>query len=38
MVAMKGAYRILVGEPERRKSLGRSLKGGRIILKWILSK
>jgi hypothetical protein len=34
----KGAYRILVGKPEGRKTLGRPGVDGRIILKRILEK
>jgi hypothetical protein len=32
----RGAYRILVGRPEGRASLGRLGRNERIILKWIL--
>jgi hypothetical protein len=32
------AYRILVGEPEGRKPLGRPRLGGRTVLKWILER
>jgi hypothetical protein len=31
----EGAYKVLVGRPERKKPLGRMGVGGRIILKWI---
>jgi hypothetical protein len=30
------AYRILVGNPERKRPLGRPSVGGRIKLRWIL--
>jgi hypothetical protein len=32
----KGAYRVLVGIPERKRKLGKLGVDGRIILKWIL--
>jgi hypothetical protein len=31
-------YRVLVGNPERKRPLGRLNMGGKIILKWILEK
>jgi hypothetical protein len=31
----RNAYRILVGKPEGKRSLGRGWVGGRVILKWI---
>jgi hypothetical protein len=33
-----GAYRVLVGRPEGRRTLGRPRRRWRIILKWILKK
>jgi hypothetical protein len=36
--AKRGAYRILVGRPEGRRSLGRPRRRWRIILKWIFKK
>jgi hypothetical protein len=38
MVERRGAYRILVGRPEGRRSLGRSIRRWGIILKWIFKK
>jgi hypothetical protein len=32
----RGAFRVLVGKPERKRALGRTRIDGRIILKWIL--
>jgi hypothetical protein len=37
-VTRKGAYRVLVEEPEGKRVLGRPRLDGRIILKWIFSK
>jgi hypothetical protein len=34
----KNAYRILVGKPEGKRSLGRQDVGGWTILKWILER
>jgi hypothetical protein len=34
----RSAYRILVGKPEGKRSLGRLDVGGRIILRWILER
>jgi hypothetical protein len=31
----KGAFRVLVGKPERRRPLGDPGIDGRIILKWV---
>jgi hypothetical protein len=35
MEKRRGAYRDLVGKPERGRTLGRPSVDGRIILKWI---
>jgi hypothetical protein len=35
MVDIRGAYRVLVGKPERKRPLGRTGVNGKIILKWI---
>jgi hypothetical protein len=37
-IGEKNACRILVGEPGRKTSLGRSRVGGRIILNWDLER
>jgi hypothetical protein len=34
----RGAYRVLVGKPEGRRSVGRPGVDGRIILKWIFER
>jgi hypothetical protein len=34
----RGAYRILVGRTEGRRSIGRPDVDGRVILKWIFKK
>jgi hypothetical protein len=34
----RGVYRVLVGKPEGRRSLGRPGVDGRIILEWIFGK
>jgi hypothetical protein len=39
MGKMRGAYRVLVGKPEKRRQLEKDPRvDGRIILKWILEK
>ena len=35
MEQSRNAYRILVGKPEGKRSLGRPRRDGRLILKWI---
>jgi len=35
---MKNAYRIFVGEPDRKRPLGGSKRRWKIILEWILGK
>jgi hypothetical protein len=35
---MTNAYRILVGETEGNRSLGRQRRRGKIILEWIVGK
>jgi hypothetical protein len=34
----KGAYRVLVGKPQRKKSIGRPRRRWGIILRWIFRK
>jgi hypothetical protein len=34
----RNAYKIVVGKPERKRSLGRTNVGGWIQLKWILER
>ena len=38
MEERRGVYRILVGNPERKRVLGRPGVDGRIILRWIFKK
>jgi hypothetical protein len=38
MGAKRNVYRILVGNPEGKRSLGRPKVDGRIILKWIAAR
>jgi hypothetical protein len=38
MVEGRVVYRVLVGKPEGKRSLGRTGLDGRIILKWVLKK
>jgi len=35
---IRGVYRVLVGNPEGKRPLGRPRRGGRIILRWIFRK
>ena len=34
----RGAYRVIVGKPEGRRTLGRPRIDGRIILRWIIDR
>jgi hypothetical protein len=34
----RGVHRVLVGKPEAKRSLGRPIPDGRIILRWIFRK
>jgi len=34
----RGAYRVIVGKPERKKPIGRPRHGWRIMLRWISGK